>query len=294
MAFLCIDIGGTNTIVGVGNGDFESVAKYSTGEFVENVREMIDEALKPSHIQQEDIEQVAVAAAGPIDREKMVFYPPNVSDKQGLEKINLEKALAGLGEITIINDCTSAVLGEYHYGGHKTDNLVYVTISSGIGAGAIIQGQLIEGKDGNFAEVGHMEISTELECGCGGQGHWEAYASGENLPKMADQLFDLKYDNAVEIFEQYNRGDSQAQKVISQMQEANIQGLSNVATLYDPDKIVLGGAVALNHPETVVEPLEERVEERSVNSTPEVDLCSLGEKSVIHGLRAVCNGKHSN
>ena len=293
MAFLCVDIGGTNTILGAGNGEFETVAKYSTAEFIQNIQEKIDEALEPSHLTQEDIEQVAVAAAGPIDREKMLFYPPNVSDEIGLEKVPLGEKLQGLGEITIINDCTSAVLGEYHYGEHDTENLVYITISSGIGAGAVINGSLVEGWQGNFAEVGHMQLGDSLECGCGGKGHWEAYSSGENLPKMAEEVFDAEYSDARQIFDEYNEGSAKAEKVIGKMKEANIKGVSNISTVYNPEKILLGGAVALNHPEIVVAPLEEEVEKKSVNKTPEIGLCSLGEKSVIHGLRAVCNGKYS-
>lgn len=293
MAFLCIDIGGTNTIVGAGNGEFETVAKYSTSEFIQNLRNLVKEALEPSHLTEEDIEHVAVAVAGPIDRGQMLFYPPNISEEIGLEKVRLGKELQGLGEITIINDCTSAVLGEYHYGGHDAENLIYITISSGIGAGVILDGNLIEGTNGNFAEVGHMQLGEDLECGCGGKGHWEAYSSGENLPRMAEELFDLQYSDARQIFDEYTEGSLEAEKVIEKMKDANIKGVSNITTLYNPEKVLLGGAVALNHPEIVVDPLEGEVEEKSVNEAPEIGICSLGEKSVIHGLRAVCNGKYS-
>lgn len=292
MGFLCIDIGGTNTIVGAGNGDFETVAKYSTSEFIKDVSGKVNQALKDTHLHEDDIEQTAVAAAGPIDREKKVFYPPNISDEIGMEEIDLGKALKDFGEITIINDCTSAVLGEYHYGEHDSENLIYVTISSGIGAGAILDGRLVQGANGNFAEVGHMQIENSLECGCGGKGHWEAYSSGENLPRMAETLFDQDYDDAREIFDRYEKGDLEASKVLKKMQEVNKRAVANIVTMYNPDKIVFGGAVALNHPEKVVSPLEEDIEELTVNKVPDIGLCSLDEEAVIHGLRAVCNGKH--
>jgi len=291
MGFLCIDIGGTNTIVGAGNGDFETVAKYSTSEFIKDVSGKVNQALKDTHLDEDDIQETAVAAAGPIDREKMVFYPPNISEEIGMEEIDLGEALEKYGDITIINDCTSAVLGEYHYGNHDSENLIYVTISSGIGAGAILDGRLVQGANGNFAEVGHMQIENSLECGCGGKGHWEAYSSGENLPRMAETLFDQKYDDARQIFDRYEKDDLEASKVLKKMQEVNKRAVANIVTMYNPDKIVFGGAVALNHPEKAVSPLEEEVEELTVNEVPEISLCSLDEEAVIHGLRAVCNGK---
>lgn len=292
MAFLCVDIGGTNTILGAGNGEFETIAKYRTEEFLKDVSGRVEEALKDTHIEVEDIRETAVAAAGPIDREDMLFYPPNISDDRGLEEIDLGEALNDFGDITIINDCASAVLGEYHYGQHDSDNIVYVTISSGIGAGAVLNGRLIEGADGNFAEVGHMKIEGDLKCSCGGRGHWEAYCSGENMPKMAEQLFGLEYSEAREIFDRYDEESEEASKVIDKMQEVNAVGMANIATMYNPEKIVIGGAVALNHPETVVEPLEKQVRELTVNETPDISLCTLDDEAVIHGLRAVCNGKY--
>ncbi len=292
MAFLCVDIGGTNTILGAGNGEFETIAKCRTEEFLKDVPGRVEEALDDTHIEVDDIQKTAVAAAGPIDREEMLFYPPNVSDDRGLGEIDLGEALKDFGEITIINDCTSAVLGEYHYGDHELENIVYVTISSGVGAGAILNGHLVEGADGNFAEVGHMKIEDDLKCSCGGRGHWEAYCSGENMPKMAEQIFGYEYSDAREIFDRYDEGSEEASKVIGKMQKINAVGMANIATMYNPEKIVVGGAVALNHPETVVKPLEDQVEELTVNETPEIGLCTLDDEAVIHGLRAVCNGKH--
>lgn len=292
MAFLCIDIGGTNTILGAGNGDFETVAKYKTSDFIKDVSGKVNQALEDTHLNKKDIEQTAVAAAGPIDREKMVFYPPNISEEIGMGKINLGKALDDFGDIMIINDCTSAVLGEYHYGDHDSENLIYVTISSGIGAGAVLNGNLIQGANGNFAEVGHMQIENSLECGCGGKGHWEAYSSGENLPRMAKTLFDLEYKNAREIFDKSKKEDLEASKVIKKMQEVNKRAVANITTMYNPDKIVFGGAVALNHPEKVIGNLEDEIEDLTVNEVPEISICSLDEKAVIHGLRAVCNGEY--
>jgi len=287
MAFLCVDIGGTNTLIGVGNGDFEVVEKVPSSKFLHDIETCLENILDKSKVQK--IEEVAVAAAGPMDREKGVFYPPNID----IDEVDLGTPLSKFGDLTIINDCTSAVLGEKYYGGHDIDDLVYVTISSGIGAGIIVDGELIEGWNGNFGEIGHMKITDEpVKCGCGYEGHWEAFCSGNNLPEMAERLTGQPFKDAREVFEKAKQDEFEAEETIQKMKKYNARGFANIVALFNPEKIVLGGAVALNHPEEVVEPLEKQVEDRAVNKTPEIQLCALGDQSVLHGLRAVCNGKY--
>lgn len=287
MAFLCIDIGGTNTLIGLGNGDFEEKKRMKSCDFLSNIQGNLQEIIENSNYSVEDISEVAVAAAGPMDKEKGVFYPPNLSENPGLEEVQLEKPLKEFGKLQIINDCTAAVRGEYEYG-ESSENMVYLTISSGIGLGAVFDGNVVEGPDGNFGEIGHMKIDGNLECGCGGEGHWEAYSSGNRLPVMAEKLFGLEYGNAVEIFEAYNSEDNDVRKVIDKMQEINSTALANIITLYNPEKIVFGGPVALNHRKTVVEDIKEEIKEKTVNEMPEITPAKLEDKSVLHGLRAFC------
>lgn len=291
MAFLCVDIGGTNTLVGIGDSEFQVVDKFETKEFLKNVDKQLDQIISSTKHSREDLDAVAIAAAGPIDRKEKTFRPPNFSG-EGLEKVDLGKAFEDFGEIYIINDGTSAVLGEYYYGEHDVENLVYLTISSGIGAGVILEGNPVQAWNGNFAEVGHMKISErEVECGCGRTGHWEAYSSGENLPQMGKKLFNTDFEDAKEIFEAGEKGVPEAQKVMELMHEANVTGVANITNLFNPEKIILGGAIPLNHSEIILEGLKDRVEQEAINKAPEIGICDLGERSVIHGLRAVCNGE---
>lgn len=294
MVFLCVDIGGTNTILGVGESEFRVTEKIKTEDFLKDAETSVEKVLASAGASRNQVESTAVAAAGPVDRAKKVFYPPNLSGTSGMDEVDLGDILGFADSIKIVNDCTAAALGEYHYGSHGSDNLVYVTISSGIGAGVIIEGQVAEGMYGNFGEVGHMKVGEELECGCGGKGHWEAYCSGENMPQMAEQLFDASFDSSRQIFDEYRERNPKAEMAIAKMHEVNGYGLGNLVNLYNPEKIVLGGALPLNHPEIMVDPLEKQVEENSVSGTPEIGLCDLEERSVIHGLRAVCNGKFTS
>ncbi len=288
MAFLCIDIGGTNTLIGLGNGDFEEKSRMKSRRFLSNIEENIRKVLENAGYTAEDIEDVAVAAAGPMDREKGVFYPPNLSEDSELDEVQLEEPLEKFGELQIINDCTAAVKGEYCCG-ESAENMVYITISSGIGLGAIFDGEVIEGSDGNFGEVGHMKVNGVLKCGCGGLGHWEAYSSGNRMVKMAEELFDKKFDSAVKLFEAYGDEDYKAELAVQKMKEVNAEALSNVVNMYNPEKIVFGGPVALNHYEILVEGMEEKVEDMAVNEMPEMVPAELEDQSVLYGLKAFCD-----
>ena len=288
MAFICIDIGGTNTLLGIGNGDFEIKKEMKTKKFLSNIKPNIKQVIEDSRHEENDFSQVLVAAGGPVDVEEGVFYPPNLENKE-MKEVDINDKLEPFGEVELINDCNSAVLGEYVYGEHKTENLIYVTISSGIGAGLILDGNLVEGFNGNIGEIGHMELGNQVKCGCGQKGHWEAYSSGNGMPKMAKTLYNLDFENSLEIFREYEKDSPDAKKVIEKMHEMNRKGFENLVNLYNPEKIVLGGAVALNHQKTIIEPLKNRLEGKTVNDTPEISKCSLGEEAVIHGLRAIAN-----
>jgi glucokinase len=284
MVFFCVDIGGTNTLIGMGNGDFEVKKKLKSREFLDSPEERLEDMLEKEGYTHEEVSELAVAVAGPMDEEKRIFYPPNM----GKDEVDLS-CLENLGEMLVVNDCTSAVLGEYFYGNHDSENLVYVTISSGIGAGVFTDGEVDLGMNGNFGEVGHMIVGTGLECGCGGTGHWEAYCSGENLPNMAGELFDLEVDSAREVFDLADQGDEKASEVIRKFQEVNAVAFSNIVNLYNPEKILLGGAVSLNHPDKV---FSSEKDLDVVNEVPEIEVCALEEEAVIHGLRAVCNDRY--
>ena len=290
MAFLCVDVGGTNTLVGFGNDEFKVVEKVKSEKFLKDIRGTLERDIvgKTDHTI-DDVEEVAVAVAGPIDREKGVFYPPNIDD---MEKVQIVKPMEEFGKVMIVNDCTSAVAGEYYYGDNGAENMVYVTISSGIGAGVIMDGQVVEGWNGNVGEIGHMIVDNEgIDCGCGGKDHWEAYCSGNNMPRVARELYGYDFESSREIFNKYDEGDSEAERVIEKVRELNKIGFTNLIDLYNPEVVWLGGAVALNHYDTIVDEALDDVQSQIVNEMPQFDTCSLGDEAVIHGLRAACNGK---
>jgi glucokinase len=174
--------------------------------------------------------------------------------------------------------------------------MVYLTISSGIGAGVCVDGEVLDGWDGNAGEVGHMVIDHdgEMTCGCGRGGHWEAYCSGNNIPRYARQLaetegveteMDLENLDAATVFARVDE-DPLATRTIERVGMWNAVGVTNLAQAYAPLVVYVGGAVALNNESAVLDPVRDRLEECVFNNVPDVELTNLGEDVVLRGAVA--------
>lgn len=215
-----------------------------------------------------------------------------------LRKKSIKEALGNRFEtmVSILNDGNAGALGEKHFGVAKgIDNIVYITISTGIGGGAIVNGQLLLGKDGNATEIGHMNIDMDygLPCTCGkGDNHWEAYVSGRNIPNFfrvwlkRKEIIDagFEHNNAEEIFEAAYEGKSLAIEFLKELGVVNGKGLSNVIVAYDPEIVVLGGAVVLNNEEMVIENLSGNV--NTLFRMPKITVAMLRDDAPLFGAAA--------
>jgi len=122
-----------------------------------------------------------------------VIDPANLPDS--IDRIPLTGPIAKLidsDDVYLHNDTTAGVIGERFHAASNPDDMVYITISSGIGAGVCSDGRITSGWDGNAGEVGHYVVDPRgrLTCGCGHDGHWEAYCSGNAIPDYARLLAD--------------------------------------------------------------------------------------------------------
>lgn len=254
----------------------------------------------------EDLIGVGIASAGPMNREEgELTNPSNIP----LEVVPLADPLEEEfnTEVDLINDGVSAVLAESKYGaGQNYQNIVYVTISTGIGGGAITDGNLLIGKNGNAAEVGHFTIDEEekLKCGCGRWGHWEAYCSGSNIPdfvemKLEDkelrgsssQLLEFQKQGfgnfrPKDLFDLAKEGDEVALELVQEMGRLNAIGFATVTEAYDPELITVGGGVALNNPDLVLNPIKEKISNYTQNEVPEILITPLDEDNVLSGAIA--------
>lgn len=293
-----VDLGATNLRAAVANSEGDIVGgtrartPHSDGEAVsEAVIGALEDACKAASLTPADLSAVGVGSIGPLDRAAgAADDPPNVA----AERVPLVEPLETRCdcEVVLVNDCVAGALGERYFadGG---PNLVYVTLSTGVGAGAIVDGRPLQGHRGNAAEMGHLVVEPGgRECGCGGAGHWEAYAGGRATPEFARELaraedvetdLDLAGLNARDIFES---ADPLAERVRDRLGTYNALGVAATVHAFDPAAVVLGGAIAVNNPQAVLEPVRRRLPGLLAVDAPPVRLASLGEDAVRKGAVA--------
>ena len=306
MSYIAVDIGATKLRVGRGStSGLEATLVSPTpveGGAEAIPRQIISmiEALGVSRPQ-----GVGIGSIGPLDLSQgAIGETPNFPHNH----IPLVEPLREhLGSpVTLVNDCSAAVVGEKVYGaGRGLENLVYITMSTGLGGGAIVDGHLLMGKDGNAVEVGHLAVEprSQILCGCGGRGHWEAFCGGRNIPRFAAHLLsqtnwgegplhkatggDPSKIDPPKLFQAAEEGDPYAQMVVQEIGWRNAVGVANTVNAYDPELITLGGSIALNHPRLILDPILRGVEEYTINRVPEIRITPLGHEAVLLGALAL-------
>ena len=306
--FLGVDLGATNVRAVVGDDDGEIIGHSTRGTprgptgiaVTEAVLDVVREACADADVDPEEASAVGIASIGPLDlAEGTVENPANLPDT--IDRIPLTgpvSVLLDTENVYLHNDTVAGVIGERFHSDRNPDDMVYVTISSGIGAGVCVDGNVLSGWDGNAGEVGHMTVDPQglLTCGCGKDGHWEAYCSGNSIPRYAEFLHGedpvetaLSVDDpdfsAVDVFEHAD-DDEFADYVIDQVAHWNTMGIANVVHAYAPLIVFVGGAVALNNPELVLDPIRERMDDMIFINVPELELTTLGDEVVVKGALA--------
>lgn len=242
------------------------------------------------------LDAVGIGTVGPLDRPTgAVVSPPNLP---GVDRIPLRDALVavvGHPRIHVENDAVAGLVGERAASADPPANLGFLTLSTGIGAGVAVDGHVLCGRDGNAAEVGHLVVDPtgRRTCGCGRPGHWEAYCSGAAIPGFARDVaaeaelttglaLDDRSLTAADVYAAAG-GDPLADRVVERVQRYNAIGLADLVHAYAPDRVVVGGAVALQNQPLVVEPLREAADEFTMLPTPAIAPATHGRDAVLRG-----------
>ena len=233
------------------------------------------------------VEAIVVASAGLINPKKGEIEPPNLPFKKIplVEYLSKELKLP----VHLINDGNASVLGEKFYGsGKKCENLAYVTFSTGIGGGIIVNNNLLLGKDGNAGEIGHTVIDEQgkLMCSCGKKGHWEAYCSGRNILNFAKLRLGKrasKIRDVYELFEKARKGEKTILKFLDEVGRLNAIGIANLINNFDPELITIGGGIALNNRKLILNPIKKYLKNYVFNRVPKIQITKLGEDITIYG-----------
>jgi glucokinase len=202
---------------------------------------------------------VGLASPGAVNsREGIVLHGTNLPEWVNVPlKEWMEKALGT--QVQVVNDANAAAWGEYVSGAGKgAQNMVYVTFSTGIGAGIVLDGKLLLGTHSFAGELGHTIINPGGPlCSCGSRGCWETFASGTAIRETALRLLNDRPSLITEIaaacnedisskhvFEAWRQGDPVAIEVIDQTINYMALGLVNAIHTFNPDRIVIGGGVS--------------------------------------------------
>lgn len=211
--------------------------------------------------------RIGVGAPGPLDpRRGIIIDAPNLP---GWKNLPLRDMLQERLRFPVVigNDANLAALGEWRYGaGRGAQDLLYLTISTGIGGGVIIDGQLLVGHNGLAAELGHMTVDPDGPlCGCGQRGHLEALASGPAIARRAQELIAQGHPSSLAqhrlpltaeaVGDAARSGDPLARRVLQEAGEAIGLHLASLAHAFNPEIIILGGGV-MNIGRLVLDPIE--------------------------------------
>jgi glucokinase len=306
-----VDLGATRIRVCLGNSAGK-ILRRETHDMVhrESLAEYLEELVAAvgalaGKISKSDLQGVCVASPGPLDlKEGSIVRSSNIP----FPKVPVIKELRdGLGvDAYLVNDANAAALGEWLRGaGVGRQNVFYVTISTGIGGGAVADGRLLLGKDGNAAEIGHTVVDStgRMKCGCGRLGHWEAYCSGSGIPAFARSIWDKTAESersrsaslfggsslpgAKQVFDSAARGDPFASKVVEEVGRLNAIGVANITDAFDPEIVTIGGGVGLNNADAILSPIRKHLGEYAINRVPEVRITPLGDDAGLLGALSV-------
>lgn len=218
----------------------------------------------------DQVKGAAIAVPGPLS------YPAAImldSPNLGWKEVPIRDIMANrLGMPVIVEkDTNMAVLGEYYFGSTPfSPNLIYITVSTGVGGGLLLDGRLYRGQSGGAGEIGHMVVERHGPvCGCGRQGCLEAVAAGRAISSRVGQMkangwgADMPFGpgpwGARELGEAARQGDQAALAVVREMAQFLGQSIANLVNIFNPQVVVLGGSVAQGWRDLIGPSLDEQV-----------------------------------
>ena len=236
-----IDLGGTHVRVALARSDGKLVASVRTKTpLLKTPQDMVDWAAAEidRHRRREKVRSITIAAPGPIDLKRGVLVNPPNLPWQNVPLVAMMSRATG-AKVHLANDADMAGLGEFHHGaGRGTKNMIYITWSTGVGGGMIVDGKLHRGAHGTAGEVGHMIIDPNGPLdSCGQRGCLEAFVGGKNLGRETGRT-------ASELFAAAARGDRQASVVVQQAARYMGIALISLTNVLDPEIFVMGGGVS--------------------------------------------------
>jgi glucokinase len=302
-----IDLGGTKISGAISDIDGNIIERLivstnaSKGEsYVMNrIIDVIDSLIKTSGKSIKSIKSIGIGSPGPLDSENgIIITTPNLPFKN----FNLVKPIKDKFKVPVYldNDGNVAAMGEFLYGeGKNTKNMIYITVSTGIGGGAVLNGKMYRGGTGNALEIGHNTIVPDGPlCNCGNYGCLEALASGTAITRQAvdaikngatSSLSKYKEITTIEVFKEAEIGDILSKEIIEVSLNYLGIGIANLVATFDPEVIILGGGV-IKTGEIVIDSIKKVVDKRcfkNMASSCRIVKAKLGSDAGVMGALAL-------
>ena len=283
MYHLGIDFGGTNIAAGIVDESGKLIIKRSTktkryrplSEIMADLLGLCDEILSRAKIKKEDVSTIGLGIPGNIHPDgKRVVYGNNIDC---LTNANIEKIIKNHYphmDIFLENDANAAAYAELICGAAKgLENVIMVTLGTGVGGGIIIGGKIYSGQNSAGGEIGHIVIERSGEkCTCGRRGCWEQYASVTALLRQTadaidlypkSKIYDLIDGKKIKIsgrtaFDAMRMGDECGKKIVKEYIEYIGIGVVDMINIFQPEMVVIGGGIS-REGDNIILPLREYV-----------------------------------
>ncbi len=297
-----VDVGGTTVKMGLFTIDGEVLDKWEIKTRTENggeailpdIAAAINEKLAEKAIEKEAVAGIGIGIPGPINDEGIVPHTANLG--WGYKEVSKE-----LSELTELpckggNDANVAALGEMWKGGAAGyNNVVMVTLGTGVGGGIIIGGKIVAGCNGAGGEIGHLHVDDNIpgQCGCGKKGCLEQVASATGITNLANQALAASDKPSVlregevsakTVFDAVKAGDALAMEIAERFGKYLGTALANITAVVDPQAIVIGGGVSKAGP-VLLDYVEKYYQQYCFKSCKNVKfaLATLGNDAGIFG-----------
>ena len=299
-----VDVGGTTCKIGLFETTGVLVEKWEIPTDVrdngKNILDNVAAALKgkmaEKQIQAQDVQGIGIGIPGPVDAKGDVAVCVNLGWGHVCVAKDLSEKMDGM-LVKAGNDANVAALGEMWQGGGKGyEDVVMVTLGTGVGGGIIVGGKVVAGAHGAGGEIGHLTMNPhEAEsCGCGRKGCLEQYASATGLVRLAKQALSKEHAatmldqipevTAKDVFDAYKEGDAVAAEVVGKFAAVLGRGLSKISCVVDPQIYVIGGGVS-KAGQPLLDAVKKAYQEEAFSSckVTEFALAILGNDAGMYG-----------
>lgn len=297
-----VDIGGTTVKLGFFNVEGELLDKWEIptrteeegSHILPDIAASIQKKIEEKQITPEIIAGVGVGAPGPVDSEGVIHKAVNL----GWETFSIKKTLEEIVHMPVMagNDANVAALGEmWRGGGQGSNDLIVVTLGTGVGGGIIVGGKVLTGATGAGGEIGHIHVEdNETEaCGCGNKGCLEQFTSATGITRLANRKLKTSDKDSVlrggeitakTVFDAVKAKDELAMEVAEEFGRYLGNGLASIACVVNPEAIVIGGGVS-KAGEVLIDYIKPYYEKNVFHGSRNVKfaLATLGNDAGIYG-----------